>query len=102
MTGGRGANGGGRGGPVGGGGAKVGGGGADVGGGGAEDGGAVRVVDARPDGLRIPGGGGGFLPIGGGGPFIIEADDAGLGVKLPRFLRRFATEGVGFGASEGI
>jgi hypothetical protein len=43
--------------------------------------------------LRSPGGGGGFLPIGGGGPFI-EAEDAGLGLIFPAVLRRFATEGI--------
>jgi len=101
LIGGRGADEGGGGGPLGGGGAEFGGGGADVGGGGAGDGGAMDVVEARPDGLRTPGGGGGFLPIGGGGPFTIEADDAGLGLRFPRFFRKFATEGVDIEASEG-
>jgi hypothetical protein len=43
--------------------------------------------------LRSPGGGGGFLPIGGGGPFI-EVEEAGLGPVLSPVLRRFAIEGI--------
>jgi hypothetical protein len=62
--------------------AGIGGAGADEGGGG---GGATGILD---DGFLKPtGGGGGFLPIGGGGPRI-EADEAGLWPIFPKFLRR--------------
>lgn len=44
------------------------------------------------EGLRDPGGGGGFFPIGGGGPFM-EADDMGRGAPGPVFLR-LASDGM--------
>lgn len=44
------------------------------------------------DGFRDPGGGGGFLPIGGGGPFM-EAVDMGRGPSLRPVLRRLAGDG---------
>lgn len=40
----------------------------------------------------MPGGAGGFFPIGGGGPFIL-AEDIGLCVLFPAVFRRFAIEG---------
>lgn len=36
---------------------------------------------------------GGFLPMGGGGPFI-DAEEFGLGAAFPPVLRKFAIEGV--------
>jgi hypothetical protein len=42
--------------------------------------------------LRFTGGGGGFLPIGGGGPFI-EADEKGRGFPLFAVFLRFAIDG---------
>jgi hypothetical protein len=86
LTGGRGAD-------EGGGGGAAGGGGAEEGGGGAKEGGSGGAWGAGIDGLRDPGGGGGFLPIGGGGPFI-EAADIGLSPVFPAVFRRFATEGI--------
>lgn len=45
------------------------------------------------DGFRNEGGGGGFLPIGGGGPFI-EAEDIGLCTLFPAVFLRLAIEGT--------
>ena len=90
LIGGRGAAEGGGGGATGGGGADEGGRGADEGGGGAEDGWGGGASD---DGLRIPGGGGGFFPTGGGGPFI-DAEDIGLGGALGPVFLKDATEGM--------
>ncbi len=55
--------------------------------------GAPGTSSAAEDGLRIPGGGGGFFPIGGGGPFrdaIIDAEDNGRGTSEFAVFRRFA------------
>ena len=45
------------------------------------------------EGFLEPGGGGGFLPIGGGGPRR-EAEEFVRVVVLPRVFRRLATEGA--------
>lgn len=84
---------GGRGASVGGGGGGAGGGGAEEGGGGGADGadGAEVVGIWSIDGFLLPGGAGGFFPIGGGGPFS-EAEELGRGTAF-RFFRRAATEG---------
>lgn len=69
--------------------------GAAEGGGGGGAGGALGGAGgatAIDDGLRDPGGGGGFLPIGGGGPFIMDADENGRWTSLGFFLK-FAIEG---------
>lgn len=52
------------------------------------------------DGLRELGSGGGFFPIGGGGPFV-EADDIGRGALLVAVFLRFAMEGTDGGAAGG-
>lgn len=59
------------------------------GGGGAEE---LRLED----GLREPGGGGGFLPIGGGGPLeeAVETEEGGLGASLRPVFLRLATAGL--------
>ncbi len=45
--------------------------------------------------LRKPGGGGGFFPIGGGGPLPIrnEAEDSGLSASVRAVFRRLAMDG---------
>lgn len=47
---------------------------------------------ASVDGFLLPGGTGGFFPIGGGGPFM-DAADIGLGALKPPVFLRFAIEG---------
>jgi hypothetical protein len=56
-------------------------------------------VGAVEEGFREPGGGGGFFPIGGGGPFIdaIEDDESGLGRSAPDVFRRWAMEACRLG-----
>ena len=70
----------------------MGGGGAELGIGGAEEGGSgggLETWERVVDGFREPGGGGGFLPIGGGGPRR-DVIDAG---RLLRFLLKLAMDG---------
>lgn len=44
------------------------------------------------EGFREPGGGGGFFPIGGGGPFV-DAEDMGLGASALAVFLRLANDG---------
>lgn len=85
--------GGGRGADEGGGGGGAGGsnGAADDGGGGAGALGRAGADNMLEDGLRELGGGGGFFPIGGGGPFS-EADDMGRAPSWAAVLLRFAID----------
>lgn len=66
------------------------------GGGAGAEGWPLNIID----GLRDPGGAGGFFPIGGGGP-LIDADDEGL-CAVFAVLRKLAIEGTMFGAVEAF
>jgi hypothetical protein len=90
--------------PIGGRGAADGGGGGAVGGAGAEeDGGGSGGIELVEDGFRaVTGGGGGFLPIGGGIPRYADADDAGLWFAFKGVLRRFASGGMTAGVLEAF
>jgi hypothetical protein len=52
------------------------------------------------EGFLAPGRGGGFLPIGGGGPLdeSVDTDDKGRGALLLAVFRRFDMDGLNEGA----